>query len=179
MLLHSIVRSLVIVALLAVTPALVHAKVVNVELKFTPYTGDAAKADKVETVAGTAAIFLNGVPYAEQAVRQDEAPVMSDEREIAPAVWLPVESLGPAVRKGKNTIRIEFTPSDLRTEYRGRLSWATVTDTETGGKKDGKQTATNTTAAENPRRAATGSSSSSTRSTPTSSPTRPGTTIHP
>jgi hypothetical protein len=147
MLVRLIARSLLVALLALVAPALVYAKAVNVELKFTAYTGDAAKADKVETVPGTAAIFLNGVPYAEQEVRQEMVPVMFDEREIAPAVWLPVESLGPAVRKGKNTIRIEFTPSDLRTEYRGRLSWATVTDTETSGAKEGKHTATNTTAA--------------------------------
>ncbi len=136
---------LALVLLVVIGPAPSHAKAVNIELKFTPYVGDAAKADEVETVPGMAAIFLNGVPYGEQEVRKDTAPVMSDERGIAPAVWLPVESLGPAVRKGKNTVRIEFTPTDLRVEYRGRLSWVTVSDEETGAEKGGK-TATNTTA---------------------------------
>lgn len=139
-------RSLLLAALVAVVvPSLAAAKVVNVELKFTPYTGDAAKADTVETVPGTAAIFLNGVLYGEQPVRQQMVPVKGEDGGMAPTVWLPVESLGPAVRKGKNTIRIEFTPSDLQTEYRGRLGWATVTDTDTRGAKDGEQTATNTT----------------------------------
>jgi hypothetical protein len=125
------------------TPVSARAAIVNVEVKFTPYVGDPAKNDTVETVPGIAAIFLNGVPYAEQPVRQDRVPVQFDEREIAPAVWLPVEALGPAVRKGKNTIRIEFTPVDPKTPYRARLAWASVSDEEAKGEKDGKRTATN------------------------------------
>ncbi len=129
--------------LVLAAPVSARAAVVNVEIKFTPYVGDPAKADTVETVPGTAAIFLNGVPYAEQPVGKDTVPVQLDEREIAPAVWLPVESLGPAVRKGKNTIRIEFTPADPGTPYRARLAWASVTDEETAGEKQGKRSATN------------------------------------
>ena len=132
--------------LILVAPALADAKVVNVELKFTPYVGDAAKADQVETVPGTAAVFLNGVPYAEQDVGQDQVPVRSGGREIAPVVWLPIDSLGPAVRKGKNTIRIEFTPSDAAKSYRARLSWASVSDEELTSGKGGKRHATNTAA---------------------------------
>lgn len=129
--------------LVFVVPVSARAAIVNVEVKFTPYVGDPAKNDTVETVPGIAAIFLNGVPYAEQPVRQDKVPVQFDEREIAPAVWLPVESLGPAVRKGKNTIRIEFTPADPKTPYRARLAWASVSDEETKGESGGKRTATN------------------------------------
>lgn len=130
------------------SPVSARAAVVNVEIKFTPYVGDPAKNDTVETVPGVAAIFLNGVPYAEQPVRQDKVPVQSDEREITPAVWLPVEQLGPAVRKGKNTIRIEFTPADPKTPYKARLAWASVTDEESAdggstGTQDRKRTATN------------------------------------
>jgi hypothetical protein len=133
-----------ILALLAVlVPALASAAVVNVELKFTPYVGKPAKADKVDTVPGTAAIFVNGVPYAEQTVPKDSVPVLSEAREIAPVVWIPVDALGPVIRKGKNTIRIEFTPLDAQTSYRGRFSWATITDEETTSEKNGKQKSTN------------------------------------
>jgi hypothetical protein len=134
------------VVLLLVVPVSVRAAIVNVEVKFTPYVGDPAKNDTVQTVPGMAAIFLNGVPYAEQPVQQDTVPVQFEEREITPAVWLPMEALGPAVRKGKNTIRIEFTPADPKTPYRARLAWASVSDEEAEDKKGGRQTTTNLTA---------------------------------
>ncbi len=44
-----------------------------------------------------------------------------------------MESAGPAVRKGRNRIRIEFDPVDAKAAYRARLSWATVTDDGLGG----------------------------------------------
>jgi hypothetical protein len=119
-------RTLVLLALV-LCPALVTAKVLNVEFKFTPYTGD-TKDDKVTTVPGTARIFLNNVPIGEQEVRKDEVPVIFDEREIASAVWVPVESLGPAVRKGKNTFRVEFLPTNAKATYKAQLRWASVTD---------------------------------------------------
>jgi hypothetical protein len=115
----------------------------NVEFKFTPYTGD-TKADHVESVAGTARVFVDGVPIAEQPVRKQEMPVMFDAREIAAAVWIPVDSLGPAVRKGKNTIRIEFEPMDASAPYKAQLTWATVTDQVREGEDDaGSHHATN------------------------------------
>lgn len=108
-------------------PSLAAAAVLNVEFKFTPFTGD-LEQDQVESVPGTARVSLNGVLYAEQPVQKQNLPVMFDEREVASAVWIPVESMGSAVRKGKNTIRIEFVPSDAKAPYRAQLSWATVTD---------------------------------------------------
>ena len=116
----------VVLILLWCAPA--SAKVVNVEFKFTPFVGDPTKSDQVETVPGQAEVFLNDLPIAEQPVQKQEVPVLFDEREIAPAVWLPVESLGGALRKGKNKIRIEFTPEDAKAAYRAQLRWASVTD---------------------------------------------------
>lgn len=147
--------------LVLVAPVAARADVVNVEVKFTPYVGDPAKKDTVQTVPGVAAIFLNGVPYAEQPVRQDEVAVQFDERDIAPAVWLPVESLGPAVRKGKNTIRIEFTPADSKVPYKARLAWASVTDEASAdggptGTQDGKRKATNLASAGKEEKSGTG-----------------------
>jgi hypothetical protein len=112
---------------LALWPSLAAAGVLNVEFKFTPFTGD-AKADHVESVPGTARVLLNGVPFAEQPVQQQTLPVMFDEREVASAVWVPVASMGPAVRKGKNTIRVEFEPNDPKLAYTAQLRWASVTD---------------------------------------------------
>ncbi len=119
------------------------AEVVNVEFEFTPYVGDPAVEDMVRTVSGTASVFLNGVLYAEQEVGEEELPVMFDERQIAPAVWLPTESCGPALRKGRNTIRVEFTPADGKATYHAQLRWASVTDESTEESAEGSYSATN------------------------------------
>lgn len=103
------------------------AGVLNVEFKFTPYTGD-LKNDHVQTVPGKARIFLNNMPMADQDIASSQVPVLFDEREIAASVWIPVESMGPVVRRGRNTIRIEFTPKDPKVAYHGQLTWASVTD---------------------------------------------------
>jgi len=104
------------------------AKVINVEFKFTPFTGDPAKAKTVETVPGKASVYINNIPVAETEITKKEVPVLFEEHEIAPSVWLPVRSLGSVVRKGKNTIRIVFEPTDANTKYRAQLRWASVTD---------------------------------------------------
>ena len=119
------------------------AEVINVEFKFTPFVGDPAKEDVVRTVAGTARVFLNGAPYAEQEVSEQEAPVLFEAREIAPSVWLPAQSFGPALRKGKNSLRIEFSPSDAKAAYRAQLRWAAVLDESTEKSGEGQYSATN------------------------------------
>jgi len=119
-----------LLALLVLAAAAADGAVLNVEFKFTPYTGD-TKNDQVESVAGTAKIFLNGVPLTEQPVTAQTLPVLFDAREIGPAVWVPASSLGPAVRKGRNSIRIEFEPADAALAYKAQLRWATVTDQTT------------------------------------------------
>lgn len=136
----TLVRGLSLVLLLLASPSA--AKVINVEFKFTPFVGDPAKADHVATVAGEAKVLLNGVPIAAQPVRREDVPVLFDEREIAPAVWVPADSLGSMLRKGKNTIRIEFTPTDAQASYRAQLRWAAVNDaaTQQGGAGRGKAT---------------------------------------
>jgi hypothetical protein len=103
------------------------AAVINVEFKFTPFTGD-PKSDQVETVPGKARVFINKVILAEQDVEKRKVPVMFEEREIAPSVWIPTASLGPGLRKGANTIRIEFEPADPKLAYRAQLRWASVND---------------------------------------------------
>jgi hypothetical protein len=134
-------RIAVLVALLLV-PVAARAKVVNVELKFTPYVGD-TKNDSVDVVAGTARVFLNGVPIAEQEVEKHEVPVMFEAREIAPAVWVTAESLGPLVRKGKNTIRFEFVPTDAKIAYKAQLRFASVVDQAKETREPGRYAATN------------------------------------
>lgn len=134
------------------------AAVVNVEFKFTPFTGDPAKANQVETVPGKAKVFINNVPIAEQPVDKKMVPVMFDEREIAPAVWIPMASMGSVVRRGKNTIRIEFVPSDPKAAYRAQLRWASVTDGQTQNEKQGQVTSTNQAAEGVDDRPATGKS---------------------
>jgi hypothetical protein len=119
------------------------AEVVNVEFKFTPYVGDPAKSDQVETVPGNARVFINNVLLAEQEVRKDNVPVLFDEREISPSVWVPATSLGGALRKGKNTIRIEFVPSDAGKPYNAQLRWVSVMDQSTEKSEDGHYKSTN------------------------------------
>lgn len=106
------------------------ADVLNVEFKFTPFTGD-LKNDKVDTVPGKARIFLNNALMAEQDIQARSVPVIFDEREIASAVWVPMASVGPGLRKGRNRIRIEFEPTDRQAVYQTQLSWASVTDQTT------------------------------------------------
>ena len=118
-------RTLALLALL-LSPGFAAAKVVNVEFKFTPFTGD-PKGDTVQSVPGKLKVSLNNVPISEQDVQRTELPVMFDEREIAPAAWVTVESLGTIVRKGDNTIRFEFEPAATG-EYHAQLRWASVTD---------------------------------------------------
>jgi hypothetical protein len=103
------------------------AAVINFEVQFTPFVGDIAKSH-VETVPGKATVFLNNVPIAEQDVKKDKVPVIFDNREIPASVWVPAKSLGAMVRKGKNTLRIEFVPTDMKAAYQSRLQWNEVTD---------------------------------------------------
>lgn len=119
------------------------AGVINVEFKFTPYVGEAAKAEEVETVAGTALVFVNNVQVAEQSISKKMVPVLFEEREISPSVWIPANNLGPVLRKGKNKIRIEFQPQDAKATYQAQLSWAQVTDGVMEKAKPGGYTATN------------------------------------
>ena len=133
-----------LVALFLSWSSLAMAGVINVEFKFTPFVGDPATAKTVETVPGKASVYVNNVPIAEQEVQKQEVPVLFEEREIAPSVWVPVQSLGPVLRKGKNTVRIEFEPTDPKASYRAQLRWAEVLD-QVAKKEDsaGRLTETN------------------------------------
>ena len=130
-------------ALLLLLPWSTRGAVINVEFKFTPFLGDPAKDEKVTTVPGKAAIFINNVPFAEQEVHEDQLPVLFDEHEVAPSVWVPMSSVGPIVQKGKNRIRIEFSPNDTTKAYRAQLRWASVTDATKEEEEPGSIRSTN------------------------------------
>jgi hypothetical protein len=136
-------RAIPALLMLLLWPSRAAAAVVNLEFKFTPFLGDPAKDVQVETVAGTARVFINGVPVATQEVRTDHVPVLFDDREIGPSVWIPMRSAGPVVRKGKNTIRVEFEPTDTKAAYRAQLRWASVMDEATEQREPGRVSATN------------------------------------
>jgi hypothetical protein len=119
------------------------ATVINVEFKFTPFIGDPEKDEKVTTVAGQAAIFINNVPASEQEVHADDLPVLFEEHEVAAAVWVPMSSVGPIVHKGANKVRIEFTPTNPEKAYRAQLRWASVTDTTKEDEEPGSIRSTN------------------------------------
>jgi hypothetical protein len=99
----------------------------------------ALREDHVQTVPGKAQVFINNGQMADQEVGEEMAQVLFDDREIVPAVWVPMESTRQVLRKGKNGIRIEFQPSDPKAPYLAQLSWASVmdqgTEEETGGPK--------------------------------------------
>jgi hypothetical protein len=135
------VKSLML-AVLILTAPLTPGAVINVEFKFTPFVGD-PKDETVTTVPGKAQVFINNVPLAEQDVRADKVPVLFDEREVSAAVWVPMSSVGAMVRKGKNKIRIEFTPNDPAKTYRAQLRWASVTDQATEEVEPGSVKSTN------------------------------------
>jgi hypothetical protein len=134
-------RLLLLVAIV-VGSGVAPAKTLNVELKFTPFTGD-PKDDTVEVVPGTAHVLLNNVPVADQEMEKHEVPVLFEAREIAPAVWVTADSLGPIVRKGKNTIRFVFEPKDPQAPYRAQLRWATIGDRGKETREPGRATSTN------------------------------------
>jgi hypothetical protein len=119
------------------------AAVINVEFKFTPFVGDPGTDKSVQIVPGKAAIFINNIPFADETVQGDEVPVLFEEHEVAPAVWVPMSSVGALLRKGQNKIRIEFTPNDPAKKYRAQLRWASVTDTATEEEEPGNMRATN------------------------------------
>ena len=129
--------------LLLLLAPLASAAVINVEFKFTPFVGDPAKEHEVMTVPGKALVFMNNVMIAEQDVRAEKAPVLFDEHEVSASVWVPMNSAGPVVRKGKNKIRIEFTPNDTGKTYRAQLRWASVTDEATEEVAPGSVKSTN------------------------------------
>jgi len=134
-------RILLVLLLLGLSHA--RGTVISVEFKFTPFVGDPEKGQTVKTVAGKAAVYINKVLLAEQEVREEDVPVMFEEHEIAAAVWVPMNAVGPILRKGKNTIRIEFTPNDPAKKYRAQLRWASVTDSATEEEEPGSIRSTN------------------------------------
>ena len=119
------------------------AKVINFEIKFNPFVGNPATEDNVKSVAGKASVFLNNVLISEQEVQSRDQPVLFEAREIGTEVWLPMASLGPLLRQGKNTVRIEFAPTDATMPYRTQLSWAEVNDQSTETQSEGGFAATN------------------------------------
>ena len=136
-------RKLLLLLLMLVGCNLAWAKVLSVEFNFAPFVGDLAK-DKVDLVAGKAAVFINNVPIAQQDITKQSMPVIFDNREVGGAMWITAKSMGPALRRGKNKIRIEFQPSNASQPYAMQLRWASVTDqvkrTDTGS---GQMSSTN------------------------------------
>jgi len=135
-----------IIALLLFWSSMAFAKVINVEFKFVPYVGDPAKSKSVETVPGRATVYVNNVQITERDLKKENVPVIFEEREIAAPIWMPAHSLGPVLRRGKNSIRIEFEPADPKARYSAQLRWASVTDqTTTSEDQSGRTRSTNQT----------------------------------
>ncbi len=103
------------------------AAVMNVEFEFTPFTGDPAREQEVTAVPGEARVLINNVPVIEQVITAEKLPV-SAEHVVAAAVSVPMSSVGPVIRRGRNKLRIEFVPNDSQKTYRALLRWEEVTD---------------------------------------------------
>jgi hypothetical protein len=136
-------RNLLLPLLLMLAAPVAPAAVINVEFKFVPFVGDPEKDQEVMTVPGRAQVFINNVPLPEQEVRADQVPVLFEEHEVSAAIWVPVSSIGPVVRKGKNRFRIEFVPNDSAANYRAQLRWASVMDQASEEVEPGSMRATN------------------------------------
>jgi hypothetical protein len=95
--------------------------VIHIEFHFTPFNGNPASADHVQTVPGKAAVFLNNVPLLEEEISQRDVPVMFEARKIGAALWLTGRSLGAALRKGTNKVRVEFSPANQGAAYEAQL----------------------------------------------------------
>ncbi len=120
------------------------AAIINAEFSFTPFVGDVAKSE-VEAVPGKARIFVNNIPLAEPEIEKKSMPVLFERREVAPSVWITGQSMGGALRKGKNVLRIEFEPANPKLAYQARLQWNLVSDQETRETRGNTTTATNQT----------------------------------
>ncbi|MBI1394494.1 MAG: hypothetical protein GC151_00830 [Betaproteobacteria bacterium] len=112
------------------------AAVVNVEFNFTPFVGDSV-SNEVESFPGTARVYVNNVLLGERDVSRRPLPILPDSGEVRPAIWIPATAVGPVLRRGHNTLRIDFEPKDPGTTYHAQLRWASVTDarpsTDAGG----------------------------------------------
>jgi len=145
-----------LLAALLLLASVAHAAVLNVEFHFAPFTGDLKKST-VQTVPGKASVYVNNVLIAEQPVERESVPVLFDAREIAAPIWITGQSLGPALRKGRNKVRIEFEPTDAKASYMTQLRWNEVTDQVTRGTSaSGASTATNQGASSTDNKAASG-----------------------
>ena len=82
------------------------------------------------------------MPVAEQEIGKRSLPVLSPSGRSPPPCGFP-SSRSEARYARKNTIRIEFEPSDPKLAYQARLQWASVTDQVT------RQSSGNTTSATN------------------------------
>lgn len=117
------------------------AKVTSIEFNFAPFTGD-IKADHVKLVAGKVVVFVNNVPIASSDVEAHDVPVIFANREVGTALWVTADAMGPALRKGKNKIRVEFSPAGAGA-YSGQFRWASVTDQETKSSSGNTSSSTN------------------------------------
>lgn len=115
--------------LLIIFPVLATAAVVNVEFNFAPYTGNPDTEDVIVFVPGRARLFINGLPFAEVEVQEQEYKIIFSDREISSApVSITGESFGTLLQKSQNTLRVEFVPADAQRTYTAELRWAVVTD---------------------------------------------------
>lgn len=120
-------------ASLVIVPAVAHAAVSGLEFSFSPYLGNPDQNDAIMLVGGEARIYVNGLPHIEVEVRERKHVMNSAGRDITPAaVIIDVASFGTLLRKGRNTLRVDFFPADYKRAYTVELRWTPVGDATTG-----------------------------------------------
>lgn len=115
----------------------------GMEFRFTPFGGDEESSARVDVVPGVARIFLNDALHAVQALKKRPVTVSADGREVAPAVQLSLDAFGPGLRRGENTLRIEFVPANPKLRYRAQFGWR-VQDMAAGAGRFGMVTSSQT-----------------------------------
>lgn len=135
----------ILLMLLLFWSVFVNAKSITTEFSFTPFVGDHLKSPHVEIVPGKVEVFLNNVPIVIDEIKQKTVQVLFDDRQIAAPLWMPMNLMGPSLRRGNNILRIEFEPTNNQLLYSAQLRWATITDTVIEKQSQNSVSATNQT----------------------------------
>jgi hypothetical protein len=130
---------LVIIAVIAAATG--SAEIVNAEFGFDMYTGDRSKQSKLKAVPGRMRVFFNDISFRNQKSFDRELAVMSGNIMSGNGIF--VSRAGPIIRKGKNSIRVEFEATDSNVEYNATLAWTFSNYDQSGvSKTDGTDTKT-------------------------------------
>jgi hypothetical protein len=111
-------------ALLVIFASIACAEVVGV--RFAAYAGDPEKdPQSIQQLPGVLRVFVNQYLYAEHKMKSKNYrfPRSAQSRK---SLGIAVKEFGPRVRRGKNTIELEFEPADANQDYFASISVVSV-----------------------------------------------------